>query len=201
MNDFISTFSFYGVLRIIIPGLHLFIGLNAIANKANWQIDIFGNDTFNTIAVTILIIVLGLFVYSFDFPRMIRSFTPSLPTKKIAFTYKNIPMDEIEKSYFRFYYSLEPLKKEQTERYNGFYHLVVNLCVVSFFVILLQFIFYLFKVNTKLLFYYNLTVMLLSFFSSIKIYKERLIKTYKGDLKLYYASEEFKYFKKEYNIL
>lgn len=200
MNDFISTFSFYGVLRIIIPGLHMFIGLNRIAIKANWQVDIFENSTFNTIAVTILIIVLGLFIYSFDFPRMIRKFTPSLPTKKIASTYTTIPMDEIEKSYFRFYYSIEPSKKEQTERYNGFYHLVVNLCTVSFLLILLQCIFYFFKVNTMHLFYYNLTIMILCFFSSIKIYKKRLIKTYKGDLKLYYASKEFDDFKIEHQI-
>ena len=56
MNDFISTFSFYGVLRIIIPGLHLFIGLNEIALKANLQINVFENNTFNTIASTIFII-------------------------------------------------------------------------------------------------------------------------------------------------
>lgn len=200
MNEFISTFSFYGVLRIIIPGLYLFLGFDSIFLTFGLKYEIFSNNTFNAIAVSIFVIVIGLTIYSFDFPRLIRRLTPSLPTNQISKRYPAIRMGEIEKSYFRFYYSLGSDQKERTERYNGFYHLSINLSVVAIFLIIIQTIIFIFKATSIKLFHLNLSIFLLSIFNSLMIYKKRLIKTYRSDLMLYWSSDEFSKLKQENSL-
>jgi predicted membrane channel-forming protein YqfA (hemolysin III family) len=115
MNDFISTFSFYGVLRILIPGLYFFLCLNNIFIASNITFNLFQNETLNSIAVSIIVITLGLIIYAFDFPRMIRKMTSKLPSNQIKKKHPALAIEKIESQYFSFYYSSPEDIKERTK--------------------------------------------------------------------------------------
>jgi hypothetical protein len=201
MNEFVSTFSFYGVLRIIIPGLYFFVCVNSLFLDAGVIINLSQNQVLNTIAVSILVIVIGLSIYSVDIPRLIRSLSPTLPTSQIRATYPSVPIDEVEKAYFNFYYSLEASKKEQTERYNGFYHLLINLLASSLILIVIDCIYFMYRKSLpQYQMSYIISILLLSGFSAILIYRKRLIKTYKSDLKLFFDSNQFLSMKQTFNL-
>jgi len=190
MNEFISAFSFYGILRIIIPGLYFFLCGCDFFLKINKIINLFESEILNTFAFGILIIVLGLLVYSIDFPRIIRKLTPELPTSKVKAINPNIDISAIEKNYFQFYYSLPIELIDKTERYNGFFHLSINLGLVSSFYLIVTFIItYWISFNSFTV--YNILIFLATTIISFLLYNFRLKKVFQNDLTKYYNSKEY----------
>lgn len=141
MNNILSSFTLYEILRIILPGFYF------MTNIAIYCVNTvsFHNQTIPEVYQAIIFITLSILVggviYSFDLPRIYKPFLRALPTNRIRrrFNLDNAQIREmdLENLYNQFYYSLAGDSKMKTEIHSGFYHLFINMFFTSFFLAVL----------------------------------------------------------------
>jgi len=180
MNNLPSSVTLYELFRIVIPGAFLVFNIDWLLRfcpnspKETFQI----LDAQLPIGYILLTIVLGVFVHSIDIQKLFACFLHALPTEQLKVKYPAEQPKEIEKRYFNFYDELDGGLKSKNEKYNGLFHLAMNLFLVSGLVTILAFGIVFFNCKILPLFLSNLSVALLSMFSSIMIYHFRLKDVY-----------------------
>jgi phosphate starvation-inducible membrane PsiE len=80
MNKFFPALSLYEFLRIIIPGAYLLLIIFDISKVYSLELILFDSETYNITYSLISMFLLGLLVYSFDFPKMLKYFQSDLPS-------------------------------------------------------------------------------------------------------------------------
>ncbi|MDG1571401.1 hypothetical protein OZ410_03680 [Robiginitalea sp. M366] len=190
MNSLISSFSFYEILRILLPGTYLYLGLKEsiigeIARNLNTDPGIYQN----TLVEVILICVFGLFIYAWDFPKMFKKFQKDLPTNKIQ-KITGIEYKKVLINYYDFYSTLSESEKLKTEKYSGFFHLSVNLSCCAFFLICLEII-SIMKMGLTNFLLLNILIFVLSISTVFLIYTRRLKVAFIRHLDQHFESKYF----------
>lgn len=191
MNNLTSAFSLYEVFRILLPGTYVCLAAFDFMDKWGLGNEVFKNSTINTALNIIIIIMVGLFFYSFDFPRMLRSFQKSLPTVQIKLKHSDIAEDKIRNSYFDFYDDLDIKFKYKHEKYSGYFHLSLNMSLTSSLIFLVSLLSCCCNHFSYFLFI-SLLILILSLIVSFNIYQYRLKHSYHRHLEKYYLSDQYK---------
>lgn len=190
MNNFISAFSFYEFLRVLMPGAYALVAAKDFMNL--WELDskIFEDQSYNTLLSLVLIFLIGLFIYAWDFPKMLKGFQTDLPTNRIK-EICELDENEINNSYFTFYNNTSDENKLKTEKYSGFFHLSVNLSVVSLTILIGGFVNYFFG-NWSAFQIVNMIILAISVLTTYLIYSKRLKFAFQRHLSQYLVSKEYK---------
>jgi hypothetical protein len=191
MTNLTSTFSLYEVFRILLPGTYVCLAAFDFLNKWGVGNEVFQDSTINTALNIIIIIMVGLFFYSFDFPRMLRRFQKSLPTVQIKIKHSDIADDKISNSYFDFYDELDINFKHKHEKYSGYFHLSLNMTLTSILIFLVSVLSNCCNHFSYFLFI-SLLILVLSIIVSFNIYHYRLKHSYQRHLEKYYLSKQYK---------
>lgn len=211
MNNFISSFSLYEFLRILMPGAYLTLNLSQFVKYNFPEYDTITKGTeFNQVEATIIFsitaVVLGVLIYSFDNPRLLGLLFKNLPSNIITAKHPNSDNITILNSYFAFYDSLPDPVKIKSEKQSGFLHLTLDFCFVNIFSLLLMLITIICKnpessaaLTFKAHFFLVVLLLLVSSLSAYFIYSKRLRYTYKRSLDLYFQSNEYKLLKDRIN--
>lgn len=136
MGNYLSAFTIYEVLRIIIPGFYLTSMIYVVLTKCHNICDYcFDNDIILSVVYIVFSIFIGGGLYSIDYPRLFRSLLNDLPTnlmkKYNPELYRGKEDREIEEKYYNFYYELNNDSKTKTEIQSGFYHLFLSMSLVG----------------------------------------------------------------------
>lgn len=179
MNNILSSFTLYEILRIILPGfyfvINVFLYVQNVFNENEF-------DSFLIISLSLIFTILvGAAIYSLDLPRWLKPILKRLPTNRM----KNDPFFALynfsekrgeENLYYDFYYQQNSDLKVKTEIQSGFYHLFINLLFIGLIFLVLHFhaFFFLEKLSIVLPFLINLVLCFISGISTIIIYKNKL---------------------------
>lgn len=211
MNNFISSFSLYEFLRILMPGTYLTLNISQFIKYVYPEFDTISKETyFNqteaTIIFAIVSIIMGVFIYSIDNPRILGYIFKKLPSNIIKKRHPNANGITVLNSYFTFYDTLPDAVKYKTEKQSGFMHLSLNMVIVNIISLLLLIISILLgKPEQELMLYFNahltmiILLMVVSGFSAYLIYSKRLNYTYARSTELYFHSEEYKKLTEKFN--
>jgi len=191
MNNLTSAFSLYEVFRILLPGTYVCLAAFDFMDKWRLGYEVFQNSTINTALNIIIIIMVGLFFYSFDFPRMLRRFQRSLPTIQIKLRHSNIDDDKIRNSYFDFYDDLDLKFKFKHEKYSGYFHLSLNMALTSSIIFLFSVLSCCYNHFSYFLLI-SILILALSLIVSFNLYHYRLRDSYQRHLEKYYLSHQYK---------
>ncbi|WP_290664087.1 hypothetical protein [Ignavibacterium sp.] len=191
MNNLTSAFSLYEVFRILLPGTYVCLAAFDFLNRWGLDYKIFDDSTLNTALNIIIIIIVGLFFYSFDFPRKLRKKQKILPSIRIKNKHPEIDEEKIRNSYFDFYDDLDIKYKYKHEKYSGYFHLSLNMALTSFIILLVS------LVNIPLgyfsdFIYVSSLILILSVIIAINIYLIRFKSSYQRHIEKYYNSEFYK---------
>lgn len=204
MNNFISSFSLYEFLRILMPGAYLTLNVSQFVKYTFPDYDAISRGTqFNQVEATIIFaivaVVLGVFVYSMDNPRLLSYLFKNLPSNLIKDRHRNAGNILVLNSYFAFYDSLPDAVKMKTEKQSGFMHLSLDMVFVNIISLVLLLISELsgsIGESLRLSFQAHLIMvvflLLICCISAALIYSKRLKFTYIRTIDLYYDSEEYK---------
>src|SRR6266498_836528 len=121
MNNFISSFSLYEFLRILMPGTYLTLNLSQFIKYTFPDYDTISRGiNFNQIEATIIFaivsVVLGVFIYSLDNPRLLSYLFKNLPSNIIRKRHRDADNIAILNSYFAFYDTLPDAVRIKTEK-------------------------------------------------------------------------------------
>jgi len=200
MNNFISSFSLYEFLRILMPGAYLALNLSQFI-KYNFEDynTILSGTYFNQVEATIIFVIvsviLGVFIYSIDNPKLLSRIFKNLPSNIIKDRHKDADSIAVMNSYFSFYDTMPDAAKMKTEQQSGFLHLSLDIIYVNIFSLLLILITLLIKNYSVELAAHTVLVSLLLLVSSTSayfIYKKRLKFTYARNVEMYFQSAEYK---------
>ena len=191
MNNLTSAFSLYEVFRILLPGPYVCLAAFYFIDKWDWETSVFKDPTINTALDIIIIIMVGLFFYSFDFPKMLRHFQKSLPSIQIQLRHSDIDDNKIRNSYFDFYDDLELKFKYKHEKYSGYFHLSLNMALISSMIFIVSIISN-YKSNFSFFTYISILILFLSIVISLNIYYFRLKHSFQRHLEKYYLSPQYK---------
>lgn len=204
MNNFISSFSLYEFLRILMPGAYLTLNISRLVKYNFPEFDSITNGAqFNQIESTIIFsitaVVLGVLIYSFDNPRLLGYIFKSLPSNIIKSKHQKANGITVLNSYFAFYDTLPDPVKYKTEKQSGFLHLSLDMCFVNIFSIVFMTATIIWNSPTgetmitfKAHFIMVSMLLLVSALSAYFIYSKRLKYTYERSLDLYFQSNEYK---------
>jgi hypothetical protein len=204
MNNFISSFSLYEFIRILMPGAYLTLNISQFIKYVFVEYDKMTRDTdFNQIDATIIFaitsVIIGVFIYSIDNPRVLSHLFKSLPSNVIKNKLGTRDGITVLNSYFVFYDNLPDAVKYKTEKQSGFLHLSLNMVFVNVIsLILLLVAMFIGKITAGLTLYFDAhfvmvtLLMIVSGFSAYLIYSKRLKYTYARSLELYFDSDEYK---------
>lgn len=204
MNNFISSFSLYEFIRILMPGAYLTLNFSQFIRYVYPGYDTLTQDThFNQVEATIIFsiisVIIGVFIYSLDNPRVLGYIFKSLPSNIIKSKVKKADSIAVLNSYFTFYDSLPDAVKYKTEKQSGFLHLSLNMVFVNIISLLLLLIVLLTgnpEQDTLLYFKAHLFMviflMLVSGISAYLIHAKRLRYTYERSVDLYFQSNEYR---------
>jgi|SRR4030095_12984524 len=204
MNNFISSFTLYEFLRILMPGTYLTLTISQFVRYIYPEYDtITAGTRFNQVEATIIFgivsIIMGVFIYSIDNPRLLGLFFKNLPSNIIKRKYPDAKNITVLNSYFGFYDSLPDAVKIKTEKQSGFMHLALNMAFVNIISLILLLIVLIsgkpdfvqmpyFKAHFAM----DIVLVLISIFSAYLIYAKRLKFTYERSVELYFKSDEYK---------
>jgi hypothetical protein len=183
------------------PGTYLTLNISQFVKYVYPRYDTISSETnFNQVEATIIFaiisIVMGVFVYSIDNPRLLGWIFKSLPSNIIRKKHKNANGIEVLNSYFVFYDSLPDAVKYKTEKQSGFLHLSLNMILVNFISLILLIIAMLVSNPETRIFTAHLTMVIgmiiISYVSAWLIYSKRLKYTYARAVDMYFDSEEYK---------
>ena len=178
MGNYLSAFTIYEMLRIVIPGFYATIMLEEVLRIYSSE-NIFSTDKNLEYYIIFFItsVILGAFIYSLDFCRIYKNWLDYLPTNMIKEEYpekiKDYGEREIENLYYRFYYKLPVANKVRTEIQSGIYHLFSSITFASL-IFLILFIILSYSCERIIFIRINLYVLLSSLAFTISIYKLRL---------------------------
>ena len=204
MNNFISSFSLYEFIRILMPGAYLTLNFSQIIRYVYPGFDTLTQDThFNQVEATIIFsifsVIIGVFIYSIDNPSVLGYIFKSLHSNIIKCKIKNADAIAVLNSYFTFYDSLPDAVKYKTEKQSGFLHLSLNMVFVNIISLLLLLIVIVTcnpEQNTVLYLkahlYMVVFLMLISGISAYLIHAKRLKYTYERSVELYFQSKDYK---------
>lgn len=134
MTDLTSKLSLNEFLRIFIPGVFISMLFDIIILQGiNSLSIIFLSESYSTIIFIIFSLISGMFFSSLDLPKRLWFFKNNIPVNKI---YKDTEIKSeglnITNVYFKFYDTeVTPEFKYKTEKDTGFYHLCMNLAIIS----------------------------------------------------------------------
>lgn len=175
MGNFVSAFSLYEVLRILIPGFYVTLMLEDLIPRvclnSKLELEPFGYG----ILFVILSVLFGGFSYSLDVPRWFKKCYSSLPTNLIEKN-KVIPVPEgvhkryVDIEYFKFYYQHSSDAKYKTEIQSGFFHLFITMAFIS----AVSFLLYLLFCSMNPFLFWNSIVLFFSISSAILLYHRHL---------------------------
>lgn len=190
MNNLTSTFSLYEVFRILMPGTYVSLAFLDFFEKWNLDYEVFSDNALETTLNIIVIILVGLFFYSWDIPKVLRRFQKNLPSLKIKERHPHIDNEIILNSYLDFYDELDIEFKVKHEKYSGYFHLSLNMIVTSIIIFIVGFIswwigFFSYFVPISMF------IVILSIVTAVNIYYFRLKRSYTRHLKKYYDSEYY----------
>lgn len=185
MNNILSSFTLYEVLRIILPGFYFVYNIKIII--VHLLPDLASNsmefiDSF--IIYTVSSILVGGLIYACDIPRILKPYLKYLPSNLLNEIYPERKIKKYDRSdeneFYKFYYKLHSDSKVKTEIQSGFYHFFINLAVVTlilfaidirvvpFLIIFGEFNYFF------LIILLNLSMCIFSVTATIIIYKQRL---------------------------
>ncbi len=176
MSDFTSKLSLNEFLRIFIPGLYISILFDLIILQGFISLPIISlSESYFTIFFIIFSLVSGIFLSSLDLPKRLWFFKGNIPVN-ILFNKTDLKTNRVNITnlYFKFYDSedVPPEFKYKTEKDSGFYHLCMNLAIVSFlYLIMAIFIYGILEPKTLLLlgsFIFSLVTSLTIFYLKVK---------------------------------
>lgn len=122
-----NSFTFRQILQIVIPGVYFTSMLISVFGDTPYT-QIFNTNFQQTVIVSVISILLGICIYSFDLPKRIWFFKKYLPTENID---KNEYGD-----YFSFYdNNVSKQLREIIDRYTSLFHLCINLLLISLILI------------------------------------------------------------------
>lgn len=191
MNKFFPALSLYELLRIIIPGAYLLLIILDSSNVYSTKLLLFDSESHQIIYNLIIMFLLGLLVYSFDFPKMLNFFQTDLPSRKISKKHPDFDKERVTNSYFIFYNELASEEKLKTEKYSGFFHLAVNMSVISFLFSIISIINGCFAYKSDFQ-TSNYFLFIISLVIAVNIYKKRLRGAFQRHLEAYYKSDKYK---------
>jgi hypothetical protein len=204
MNNFISSFTLYEFLRILMPGTYLTLTISQFVRYIYPEYDtITAGTRFNQVEATIIFgiisIIMGVFIYSIDNPRLLGYIFKNLPSNIIKRSNPGAKNITVLNSYFGFYDSLPDAVKIKTEKQSGFLHLAINMAFVNIIsLILLTIVLISGKLEFvqmpyfKAHFVMDILLLVISIISAYLIYVKRLKYTYERSVELYFKSEEYK---------
>lgn len=189
MNDLSSKFGLYEMLRILIPGFYCSTMSIIIFENIgiNYQI-LTTNNVMGSVLYLFISIILGLFIYSFDIPKNY-FLKKSLPTAQIKSEYTHLKYEDINNSYFTYFYNSPQESKLRSDSFLGFFHFCINNFTVSILMVLL-----IVCVNHTVcsyLFLFNIGVVILSLITARLLFIYRIRHVFKRQLVEYYKSKEF----------
>jgi hypothetical protein len=189
MNSFISGFTIYETLRILIPGFYFSSSALKILKVFITDKSLADPNLENTVLYIVCSILSGLFIYSIDVPKRVGFFQQGLPSTAIKRKHPELDKILITNNYFEFYDNLSSEMKLKTELYSGLYHFAINVASVALLISLSNLTIIHSISNYD---YIHLFIAFFSIISAINIYHQRLSLAFKRQLNKYYQSEQYK---------
>ncbi|MDE3057024.1 MAG: hypothetical protein KGJ59_03595 [Bacteroidota bacterium] len=136
MGNFVSAFSLYEVLRILLPGFYTAIMIKNSVFAHIYRNPIYSDRVDGWIIFLILSVALGGFLYSIDVPRWFKPLYKTLPSNLIEKNHNlELPRGEtgryFENEFFKFYYRIEADAKFKTEVQSGFFHFFMTMAFIG----------------------------------------------------------------------
>jgi len=190
MNNLISSFSFYEVIRLLVPGSYTTLIFVDLMDKFRFFESYHFDFALGIILFLIVALLLGAFYYALDIPHWFSVNYETLPSNLIRINmdldvpnnlteryFKNAN-EYFENEYYLFYNSLEANSKLKTEFQAGLFYLCNTMAFISLmftitYVLLLFFITY--NIYYLLI---NIFIFILSTLTAFLMYKRKLKHTW-----------------------
>lgn len=198
INNF-EKFTVREIFGTFIPGLYFTIFIGKIITPI---FDVQKNDinSFDYFILFIVSTLIGLVIYSFDFPKKIYFFNNSTPTflinKKIKNDNLSINEIDIRNAYFNFYdNNISSNQKVLTEKLTTLFHFSSNIFLCSILVLIIELIVKYFNytiIDSNLLFF-NSIVVILSLISVFGLFygKNKINNLFQRQFKAFIGSDKY----------
>ena len=200
MNNIVSKFSLYEVLRLIVPGFYVTTVLYIVLVPSLAGI----NEELGYLNLTLFIfasLVMGTLIYTLNFPRWLRSWEKELPSVKIKKRHKEVDSVVVDAVFFSSYDTMPQGLRQRVELYSSFYFFSVTIAYCSLILTVVMAYRLWESGNAEEFLFYLLLQMGLCFGSAISAYRifhEKLKGLYARQLYLFYRSPEYYQFWRMY---